>query len=92
MGSRGTPPPRQTFVPPSWREGRWKCESGAGGSTVLGEGNGRKGKLFFWRQRKNGQRGRRKPGMAGVTEAKEEGVSRRKRWSVTVQPTQKVNL
>lgn len=30
--------------------------------------------------------------MAGVTEAKEEGVSRRKRWSVTVQPTQKVNL
>lgn len=27
---------------------------------MLGEGNGRKGKLFFWRQRKNGQRGRRK--------------------------------
>lgn len=26
--------------------------------------------------------------MAGVTEAKEEGVSRRKGWSVTVQPTQ----
>lgn len=56
---------------------------------MLGEGNGRKGKLFHWRPRKNSQRGRRKPGMAGVTEAKEEGVSRRNGWSVTVQPTQK---
>lgn len=50
-----------------------------------------KGGVLYWRQRKNGQRGRRKPGVAGVTEAKEERVSRNKGWSVTVQPLQKVD-
>lgn len=50
-----------------------------------------KGGVLHERQRKNGQRGRREPGVAAVMEAKEERVSRKKGWSVTMRPIQKVD-
>lgn len=49
-----------------------------------------KGGVLHARQRKNGQRGRREPGVAVVMEAKEERVSRKKGWCVTMRPIQKV--
>lgn len=56
-----------------------------------GCGNGRKGKVALWEAEEERQKVRREPGVAGVSEAKEERVSRKKGWSVTMQPIQKVD-
>lgn len=49
-----------------------------------------KGSCSTGGERKNSRR--KKPGVAGVMKAKEERVSRRKGWFVTVRPTQKVDF
>ena len=45
----------------------------------------------LWEAEEERQKVRREPGVAGVSEAKEERVSRKKGWSVTMQPIQKVD-
>lgn len=49
-----------------------------------------KGSCSTGEHRKNSQR--KKPDVAGVMRAKEEEVSRRKGWFVTVRPSQKVDF